>query len=199
MKKDRRRLKKRELNKMVGIGRVAARLFKEKGYLRTRMEDIATASRLSKGGIFHYFSTKDEILYFILNNYMDLILEGLEQELDRIGDNLSKINFIISRHIDLYNKNLAESKTLLHDAYNLPSKYYKVIAVKERKYYRIVANVISDLAGKRLPKRQLTAITFSLFGMCNWIYSWYNPKGSLTPNELSEIIYEVFSRGCARH
>jgi hypothetical protein len=38
-------------------------------------------------------------------------------------------------------------------------------------------------------------MTFTLLGMCNWIYHWYKPKGHVSPSELSEIITDIFSKG----
>jgi len=179
------------------IGKAAARLFNKKGYLETNMDNIAAAAKMSKGGIYHYFSSKDEILYFVLSNYMDLILDELEAQLDKIEGDLSKIQFIISRHIDLYTHNIAEAKTLLHEARCLPGKYYNSIAAKEREYYRIVADVISQFLGDQGKdnKAQVTSLTFLLFGMCNWIYSWYDPKGAISPEDLSKMIWTVFLKG----
>jgi AcrR family transcriptional regulator len=84
----------------VRIGKTAAKLFNKRGYLETSMNDIAAKAKISKGGVYHYFSSKDEILYFILSNYMDLILTDLEQKLSKIETNVLKIKFIISRHIN---------------------------------------------------------------------------------------------------
>lgn len=181
--------------KKIRIGRAAAKLFNEKGYLETSIKEIASAARMSKGGIFHYFSTKDEILCFILSNYMDLVLEGLEEDLKKIGDSFSRLQFFISRHIELYEKNTAEARTLLHEAHNLPARHFKILAEKEKKYFLVVANLLSDYLGGSIPKDRLTAMAFTLFGMCNWIYQWYNPKGTLPPKELSEMIYSIFSAG----
>lgn len=179
------------------IGKAAAKLFNKKGYLETNMDHIAAASKMSKGGVYHYFSSKDEILHFILSNYMDLILNGLESELKMIQGGPPKIQFIISRHIELYTGNINEAKTLLHEAHCLPARYYKTIAEKERKYYQIVAGVLKEFLGSRaeIDRARMTSLTFLLFGMCNWIYSWYDPKGSICPQELSEMIWTVFLKG----
>ena len=187
--------KKRKMS--LKIGKEAARLFNKKGYLETNMDHIAAATKMSKGGVYHYFSSKDEILYFILSNYMDLILNNLESDLERMDAGSSKIRFIISRHIRLYTGNLNEAKTLLHEAHCLPKKYYKTIAEKERKYYRIVAVVLTEFLRGRaeISKDRITSLTFILFGMCNWIYSWYDPEGSISPQELSEMIWTVFLKG----
>ena len=187
----------KKLKMALKIGKAAARLFNKKGYLETNMDHIAAAAKMSKGGVYHYFSSKDEILHFVLSNYMDLILEDLESGLKKIEDGSLKIEFIISRHIDLYTRNLAEAKTLLHEAHCLPARHYKTIAEKERKYYLIVAGAITELLGGRdkIGKAHITSLTFLLFGMCNWIYSWYDPKGSICPEELSEMIRAVFLKG----
>jgi hypothetical protein len=84
---------------------------------------------------------------------------------------------------------------MLHEAHLLPQKYLKFIAEKERKYLQIVKHLISDFLGGNIQEDELTVITFSLFGMCNWIYSWYNLNGPISPQQLSKIICNIFSEG----
>ena len=190
-----KQLTQKELGKMTSIAKAAAKLFNEKGYLETSMNDISTATKLSKGGIYHYFSSKNEILYFISTNFMGLLLKDLKQELERIEDNFEKIQFIISRHIGFYTKYIAEAKTTIHEGHLLPPEYFKIIADQERDYHQIVRSVLSDFFGGRISKDQLKVLTFILFGTCNGIYFWYDPKGSMTPEELSEIISDILCRG----
>ena len=185
--------------KAKAISKAAARLFNNRGYLESSMDDISAAAKMSKGGVYHYFSSKDEILFFTLSHYLDVILQGLQEALDEIEKGDSKIKFIISRHIALYVQNPSEAKTLLHEARCLPKKYFEVIAEKEREYYQIVSKVLLGFFEGQIPKERLTVITFLLFGMCNWIYSWYHPKGTVTPEELSSIIYDLFTEGVKKY
>lgn len=180
------------------IGKVAARLFSRKGFLETTMDEIAAAAKISKGGMYYYFKSKTEVLYFVLSNYMDLVIGDLEQDLSHIKESDAKLKFIISRHIELYSNKLFEAKVLLHDAHCLPAKYFKVITEKERKYFQIVSGVLPDFFSNPIPKGEQIAITFTLFGMCNWIYSWYEPKGSVTPQKLSDLIHDIFLKGLCR-
>jgi AcrR family transcriptional regulator len=199
MKRKNLQLNEKRSEKILGIGKAAARLFNENGYLETSMDEISDASGLSKGGTYHYFSSKNDILYFILMNYMDLILKNLEEDLKGIEGSFGKLQFVISHHIELFTKNVPESKILLHEAYFLPTKYLRTVAEKERKYFRLIADVLSGLLGRRVSKGQLTVITFTLLGMCNWIYSWYNPEGPITPKELSDIISCIFFKGISAY
>jgi AcrR family transcriptional regulator len=197
MKIKKKELSDRNLKRIMRIGSVAAKLFNTKGYLQTTMDDITTGARFSKGGIYHYFSSKDEILFFVLDRYMSLVLQDLEHDLEEIKTARKKIQYIIARHIKLYTENPAEAKTLLNEKYRLPQKYRRKIDQKERQYFQIVRKVfVFFFAGKqKLPGPQITVITFLLFGICNWIFSWYDPKGAVNSETLSEIIWKIFLNG----
>ncbi len=185
----------KELRKTTSIAKAAARLFNEKGFLETSMDDISAAARLSKGGIYHYFSSKNEMLYFICSNFMGLLLNDLEQELKKIRENYAKIQYIISRHIEFYTKHIAEAKTTIHEGHLLPAVYFKVIGEQQMQYYRIVSDVLSDYFGGGISEDELKVLTFILFGTCNGIYFWYDPKGAMAPKELSRIIIGVLCKG----
>ena len=185
------------LKKQSVIARAASKLFNRKGYLETSMDDIAAMAKVSKGSLYYYFSTKEEILFFILDTYMELALENLDSELEKIEEAFSKLRFFISRHVELYVNNLDEAKTLLHEGHCLSKNRREHIAEKERKYSRIVSGLIRDLfKGATMPSRdEITVMTFLLFGMCNWIYSWYSPKGPVTPDNLSQTVWRIYMEG----
>ena len=190
-----RNSEEKEFDRKCAIGRAAAKLFDQKGYLETSLKDISAEAKLSKGGIYHYFSSKHEILFFVLDNYMDQLLNGLEEELKKIPDNASKVRFIMFRHLKLYNTKVPEAKALLIDARNLPSKYFKVIAKKQKQYALVLTDVLSDLLESGISKNKLKAISFTAFGMCNAIMYWYDPDGPLSLEELSNICYDIFMKG----
>ena len=186
---------KRVNKKMGGIAKVGAELFSKRGFAETSMEDIAAAAKLSKGGIYHYFPSKTELLYFILDNFMNNVLENLQEELDSLDDKLEKVRRLIFRHVELYPKKMAEAKTLFHEVQNLPPKSFRKIVAREREYYHIAAQVLSEYFGASVNKSQVTAMTFILLGMCNSIYAWYNPRSSIHPDQLSKIIFSVVIDG----
>ena len=128
---------------------------------------------------------------------MDLALENLDADLHKIENGFLKLRFFISRHVELYVNNVDEAKTLLHEKRSLSKKHYRDIAEKERKYYGILSRLLRDLCNgpDRPSSDEVTVMTFLLFGMCNWIYSWYDIKGSVTPDKLSQLIWEIYTEG----
>jgi len=99
------------------------------------------------------------------------------------------------RHLKLYNRNVPEAKALLIEAHNLPSKYFKAIAEKERKYAQILIDLLSNYFDGSVQIDKLKAISFTLFGMFNSIMYWYDPQGPVTLEELSQIVYDIFMKG----
>ncbi len=196
---NRKKLSQKKWDKLVSIGKAAGKVFIQKGYLETSLEDIAAAIGMSKGALYYYFPSKVEILYFIISTHGDRVLGDLEKELKQINDCFSKIRFFISRHIRLYIESMDESKIFVNEKNYLSPKYFKTVKENEKKYYQIAHGIIADCLGDRVTKGELTALTFSLFGMLTWTYSWYDPQGVVTPQELSEIIYGIFAKGVSRY
>lgn len=180
--------------KVLTIATTAAKLFSAKGYIETSMEDVAAAAKISKGGMYHYFGSKCDILNYILSTFMDFVLENAEQDLQQIADPAEKIRLLILRHVKTYSEHMYLAKALLHEAHNLPSAKLKKIKSKEKNYFAAIADVVSSYLGHGVDKDRLTVLTFNLLGMCNWIYSWYNPQGSIGPEELSQMIFDTFTR-----
>jgi len=177
------------------IAAAAGKLFSTRGYVETSMEDIAATAKLSKGGMYHYFNCKQDILYFILSNFMDLLLEGFEQELENMANPADKISYIISHHVQAYVAHMHSAKVLFNEAHNLSASKLSTIESREKRYFSIIAGVLSSYVGRKLGKAKLTVVTFNLLGMCNWIYSWYNPQGPMDSEQLSQIIFDNFTKG----
>jgi len=188
----------KKAKKLAAIAKVGAQLFGTKGYMETSVDDIAAAAKVTKGGIYHYFGSKTDILYYISSTYVDFDRAGLEQSLNEITDVSEKIRQIIFRHIDHYVRHPAAAKTILHESYNLPPRLLKEVRARERRYFEIVSGTITDFLGEKATRELATTLTFTLFGMMNLIYKWYDPRGTMKPAELSDLIYQTFTQG-VRH
>ena len=186
-------LTEKRQKKMEMICRKAARVFSTNGFSSSSLMDVSRACGLSKGGIYHYFSSKEELLFTLTDTYMDILLYGLENELRKIPDPKEQIRFFIRRHIDSYCKNVHETRIIIHGFNDFSPGNRKSVKKKTRRYIDILRTAIDaffeDFAVSAV-KRKIAI--YSLLGMFNWIYWWYDPKGVITPAELSEEIYRIF-------
>ena len=195
----RRALSAKEAMRKGAIGRAAAKLFDRKGYLETSLADISEEARLSKGAIYYYFSSKHEILFFILDSYMDSLIEGLEEELRHLAPGAARVEHITRRHLSLYNNRVPEAKALLADAPSLPAKDFRTIAAKQKRYAAFLADALDEYFGGKMPVVYLKAIAFILFGMCNSVMHWHDPEGPIKLDELTDMCLNIFLRGTAHY
>src|ERR1017187_8695826 len=83
------------------ILRTAARLFQQRGYDATSMNDVAAALKLSKGGLYHHFQSKDEILFEIMNHAMEITQERVLGPVRSISGAEDRLRALIRLHIEV--------------------------------------------------------------------------------------------------
>src|SRR6516225_10767258 len=83
------------------ILRTAARLFQQRGYDATSMNDVAAALKLSKGGLYHHFQSKDEILFEIMNHAMEITQDRVLTPVRGIQDPEERLRALIRLHIEV--------------------------------------------------------------------------------------------------
>lgn len=182
------------------ILRTAARLFQQQGYDGTSMNDVAAALRLSKGGLYHHFQSKDEILFNLMNHAMDITEERVIAPVKAIADPEERLRTLIRRHIAVVlSERDREITVMLHENHPLSPALRKRINARKKDYVHFVENLIAEVQNQRggSSKRTVTprAAAFALLGMINWIYQWYRPDGSLREEGLVQQYTEIFFQG----
>lgn len=173
------------------ILRTAARLFQQRGYDATSMNDVAAALKLSKGGLYHHFPSKDEILFEIMNHAMEITQERVLDPVRRIADPEDRLRALIRLHIEVVlSPRDREITVMLHENHPLPPVLRKRINARKKEYIHFVEALIAEVQVKiQRPRPGRCAVSpraaaFALLGMINWIYQWYKPEGELQANNL---------------
>jgi AcrR family transcriptional regulator len=185
------------------ILRTAARLFQQRGYDATSMNDVAGALKLSKGGLYHHFQSKDEILFEIMNHAMQITEERVLAPVRGIADPEERLRTLIRLHIEVVlGVRDREITVMLHENHPLPPTLRRRINSRKKDYVHFVESLIAEVqkagvqngrkaAGRVSPR----AAAFALLGMINWIYQWYKPEGSLQANNLVPQFTELVFGG----
>jgi TetR/AcrR family transcriptional regulator, cholesterol catabolism regulator len=182
------------------ILRTAARLFQQQGYDGTSMNDVAAALKLSKGGLYHHFQSKDEILFNLMSHAMDITEEQVIAPVKSIANPEDRLRALIRRHIGVVlSERDREITVMLHENHPLTPALRKRINARKKDYVHFVENLIAEVQTARggPSKRTVTprAAAFALLGMINWIYQWYRPDGSLQEESLVQQYTEIFFQG----
>lgn len=183
--------------KLEFILRTAARIFAEKSYHSTSMRDISRATEVSLAGLYYYCKSKEELLFLIQDNCFGRVLERLEQRLAEVTDPVQKLRIFIDNHLAFFAANMSEMKVLSHEADSLAGDLHLHVSGKKQTYTRLAREILTELQEQQTEQRRvdLTAATYALFGMMNWIYNWYDPQGKLKVSELVENISRLFMHG----
>src|SRR6516225_2352857 len=132
------------------ILRTAARLFQQQGYDATSMNDVAAALRLSKGGLYHHFQSKDEILFHIMSHAMDITEERVIKAARTVMDPEERLRTLIRLHIDVVlSVRDREITVMLHENHPLPPPLRKQINARKKDYIHFVEGLISDVQKQR--------------------------------------------------
>jgi AcrR family transcriptional regulator len=169
------------------ILRTAARLFQQRGYDATSMNDVAAALKLSKGGLYHHFQSKDEILFEIMNHAMDITEERVLGPVRSIANPEERLRALIRLHIEVVlSPRDREITVMLHENHPLPPALRRRINGRKKEYIHFLENLIAEIQGSRraAPRVSPRAAAFALLGMINWIYQWYKPEGELQVQNL---------------
>jgi TetR/AcrR family transcriptional regulator, cholesterol catabolism regulator len=181
------------------ILRTAARLFQQRGYDATSMNDVAAALKLSKGGLYHHFQSKDEILFEIMSHAMEITEERVLKPVRNIANPEERLRALIRLHIEVVlSPRDREITVMLHENHPLPPALRKRINARKKDYVHFVENLIAEVQKEaqkeaqkdaqraRLGKGSVSAraAAFALLGMINWIYQWYKPEGDLQAHNL---------------
>ena len=180
------------------ILRTAARLFQQRGYDATSMNDVAGALKLSKGGLYHHFQSKDEILFEIMNHAMEITEERVLAPVRQIADPEQRLRGLIRLHIEVVlSPRDREITVMLHENHPLPPALRKRINARKKEYVHFVEGLMTEVQRTRRAKGSVTprAAAFALLGMINWIYQWYKPEGELQAHTLAPQFTELVFGG----
>src|SRR5438132_7162369 len=128
---------------------VAAEVFHRKGYDNTSMSDVAAAAGLTKAGLYHHISSKESLLYTVLDYGLDLTESYVLEPLKEISDPLERLKTMIDLHLRLVlqERNL-EVTGLLHECKTMSTADRTKINRRKKEYVRMATRLIADVTRK---------------------------------------------------
>lgn len=181
------------------IYRTAANILCDLGYEKASLRDIADAVGMTKAGLYYYFDSKEELLFRILDTFMDDLLVSMKELHAQISDPAELIRAMISLQINKYCQDKSRGRLIVHDENCLSGERYSRLKAKQREYVSYWKSAIVKLCEHEgLPLVHPAVDAHCLMGMCVWIQQWYDPAGQVKPEELAERIFSNFLYGFAR-
>ena len=174
----------------------AAGLFAAQGFHNASLSAIAKACKSSKSLIYHYFSSKEEILYAVMAEHTGLLLETAKGVMDNDIGADEKLRAISRAYLDIYKSAKARHAMLLNELRSLAPAQRRQIVRRERAILAIFEQLIAEIGGKSVARKELRTVLTNLFmGMINWTDTWYDDKGPIKSDAVSDLASEIFITG----
>lgn len=185
--------------KLQQILKASAKIFAEKGFHRTSIRDIARVTGMSLAGLYYYFRTKEELLFLIQEQCFLTLLHRWEKTVDPQSDVRSRIRGFAENHLGFFLHNMNEMKVMAHEDESLTGGFQEKILVLKRRYVKVLSGLVAELQSREEGKGlDLRVATFSLFGIMNWIYTWYHARRDLPLSELIEQMLRIYFFGALK-
>ncbi len=191
--------------RMEEILRHAADVFCEKGYEGASMRDLSRATKMSLAGLYYYFESKEKLLYLIQRHTFTTIREQLRGRLEGVRDPQQRLRVFIHNHLEYFLAHRKAMKVLSHESDSLTGAYRDELRAIKRDYFRtcvdLVQGAVGQAPGVQSSRPQARIAALSLFGMMNWIYTWYDPRLDGDAAGLAGQMSEIFLHGvlCGAH
>lgn len=179
------------------ILREATALIARVGYEKATMRAVARAAGVSLAGLYHYFDSKEKMLFLIQFRAFTALLNNLREKLHGIQDPVDQLRVMVRSHVGYFATNMAALKTCSHELDSLSGAAYEQTREIRRSYYELTRSIVEGALKQRAPGNALDGhvMTMSLFGMLNWLYRWYDPKRGRSPTALAGQIADLFLHG----
>jgi AcrR family transcriptional regulator len=174
----------------------AMELFIARGYEQTPLSLIAKALNIAKSGLYHYFNTKEDLLFFIHERNLNRDLIPTIEAAEKIKDPKERLSYLIREFAKASMARDATQRVLVHEVGKLKPEHRKIINRSWRRLFDLIRNSITELENfNGSGKINETFAAFALIGMCRWTFYWFDVERKESADELIETYQKIFFMG----
>jgi AcrR family transcriptional regulator len=168
----------------------AAQIFHDQGYAETSVHDIAEAVGILKGSLYYYIRSKEDLLFQVLSDVHDAFKGIVERTRAIDAPAVERLRYYIREHVIFNTQNVTKMAVFYHDYRSLSEKPLAEIVERRRFYEDYLRDLIAEAQEEGGVNRDLDPklAAFTLFGMMNWVYHWYQPNGAWSPDKIGEQV-----------
>jgi AcrR family transcriptional regulator len=177
----------------------SAHVFAQRGYHATGIVELCSANDLGKGALYHYISSKEELLAAIHDRVMDEVMAGADRVGAAGGSPSQQLAMLGEELLDVIHRYPDHVWVFLHEFPALTGERAEQFRHRRREYERRIEAVLR--AGVRTGEfrevqPRLTAMAW--LGMHNYTYLWLKAGGALTARDVAKPFADIFMRGIAQ-
>jgi|SRR5699024_4345927 len=170
----------------------ASKLFIERGYPGTRMNDIAELLGVTRTAIYYYFRNKEAILIKLTSAITEKAAQLADETLAQQQAPLDTLRLLVRQHAQLVLTHPLQFRVVERNEQYLPQEMRLAAEKSRRALLNRFVEVINQGMQHGIFRNVNPKITaFALLGMCNWGAWWFNPQGSLTVEQIIDLLVDL--------
>src|SRR4051794_13495178 len=169
----------------------AAALFAKVGYPNAKMQDVAKACGATKSMLYHYYPTKDDLLFAMLEEHLANMIAAIEEVKGMPLPISERFDAFVATYVQKSAHSRRRHVTAMNDMKFLPKTHQGPLLELERRATDLIAELLRELH-TGLPEPVYKPYAMLLLGMLNWTDFWYRPTGPMKPDELCDRISRLF-------
>ena len=172
------------------ILRAAVKLFAEKGFDATTVQEVVAAAEVTKGALYHYFDSKDDLLYEIYHSLIGLQTADLDGIIARDLGAKETVRAIMVNLVVSTAARIDETAVFVREMHKLDSERMAAFRADRRRYQRTFRDVIAkaQAAGEFSALVPADTSVLIALGVVNQLPTWYRPDGPKSPEQLGAEI-----------
>ncbi len=185
-----------------GILEAAADAIAENGFHGMTMRGLARATGRGLASFYNYFSSKEDVLFSLQTGAFETLTSSLMAALEHVDDPIERLYLFVLNHVRYLAEHRSVMRVLVHEASALPAGRRKKVRLLKEGYFHIVRDIVASIveAGCHSPgaagaagldPAEVERVTYSVFGMLNWSYGWYDAQRHGTPEDVARTIHAV--------
>ncbi len=175
------------------IRSVAIDLIFTKGYFATSISDIANGAGIQKASIYHHFSSKEELLFHIMEATMNDLLDALHQSQEGELDAEAKVRAAVRSHVSFHLKHQKETFIAHSELRGLEQEHLDAIVASRDAYERVFQDMIQEGIDQQIfAPNDVKILSYAILTLCTAGATWFKAGGRLSADEIAAI-YENFS------
>lgn len=186
----------------IEILKAAAEAIAEHGFYGMTMRGLARATGRGLATFYDYFSSKEDLLFSLQTGAFESMAESVTVALEDVEDPVDRLYVFVLNHLRYAAEHKSVMRVLVHEASALPAARRKTVRVLKERYFNICRDIVASIlaAGCNSPGAggvdnadpvEVERITYSVFGMLNWSYGWYDPRQHGTPQDVAKTIHAL--------
>lgn len=189
---------KKEVTK-ARIVKVATDRFCRDGFVKASIRDIVKDAKITNSTIYLHFKSKDEILYGIIRDIGDKLIEIHEKAIEEHKDPVDCLKAMIEGQVRLAREKPKEVKIFVEEQYQLSRNLRRKARAHQRRLYDVFLEKVSDAEKEGFLNNVNKAVaTFSIIGVMSWVNRWYKEDGELSIQEIATELVKLLFGGLVR-